>query len=165
MATHFGVRWELLVAQVCNFCIVAFLLYRFAFRPVLKTIDERQRKIAEGLQYTEDMKVKLQEAEKEREEQMRKAAIAAKALVDGAKVSASEYAEQQHQRTTHEVEGMLKKAEEAIDRERHQMMGELRREVAELVVETTQKVLAKELSIAEQQRYTETATHELSLTK
>ena len=49
LAGQFGVNWKFLFAQIANFCIVAFLLYKFAFKPVISSIDERQKKIADGL--------------------------------------------------------------------------------------------------------------------
>ena len=64
LARQFGVDWRFLIAQIVNFCLVAFILYRFAFKPVLNTIEDRQKRIADGLQYAEEMKSKLEEAEK-----------------------------------------------------------------------------------------------------
>ena len=47
IAGRFGVRWDLLVAQIINFCIVAVGLYYLAFKPVLSNLDERKRRIDE----------------------------------------------------------------------------------------------------------------------
>ncbi|MGB0257169.1 MAG: hypothetical protein ACPGES_00840, partial [Coraliomargarita sp.] len=62
----FGVSVPTLVAQMVNFVLVAFVLYRFAVKPIAATLDERQQKISEGLQYAEEMKTQLAEAERER---------------------------------------------------------------------------------------------------
>src|ERR1035438_3110942 len=43
---EFGLSWPFLLAQILNFSVVAFLLWRFAFKPVLSMLDERQQKIA-----------------------------------------------------------------------------------------------------------------------
>ena len=56
---EFGVEWPFFIAQVVSFSVVAFLLYKFAFKPVLATIDERQSKIEDGLNYADEMKAKL----------------------------------------------------------------------------------------------------------
>ena len=45
---NFGVQGDLLVAQIINFCLVSYVLYRFAIKPVLKTVEERQKKISES---------------------------------------------------------------------------------------------------------------------
>ena len=42
----FGISWPFILAQILNFSVVAFILWKFAFKPVLATLDERQQKIA-----------------------------------------------------------------------------------------------------------------------
>ena len=66
LAETFGVQTELLIAQIVNFCLVTYLLYRFAVKPTLKTIEARQKKIEEGLRFAEEMKAKQASAERER---------------------------------------------------------------------------------------------------
>ena len=48
----FGVELPFLIAQIINFVVVAFVLYKFAFKPVLETIEERQKKISDGLKFS-----------------------------------------------------------------------------------------------------------------
>jgi F-type H+-transporting ATPase subunit b len=57
---------------------------------------------------------------------------------------------------------MITKAQQAIDLEHKKMLEQARTEVARLVVATTQRVLAKELSEAERARYNQAATRELT---
>ena len=45
----FGFNTHHFVAQVISFCLVAFLLQRFAYKPILKVLEERRQKIAEGI--------------------------------------------------------------------------------------------------------------------
>src|SRR5881392_3748126 len=47
-AETFGWNWKLFLSQVISFCIVAFLLQRFAYKPILAILEERRRKIEEG---------------------------------------------------------------------------------------------------------------------
>src|SRR5690242_6848195 len=61
----FGLRVPLLLAQILNFLIVAFLLWRFAFKPVLAALQARQQKIESGLKYSEEMEAKLAAAQQE----------------------------------------------------------------------------------------------------
>ena len=58
--------------------------------------------------------------------------------------------------------GILVKAQEAIELEKKKMFAEARTEIARLVVATTQRVLAKELSEADRTRYNESASRELT---
>jgi F-type H+-transporting ATPase subunit b len=59
IARTFGVDWPQLIAQIISFCIVCALLYRFAYRPVLAMLEERRRRIAEGLANAENIKAEL----------------------------------------------------------------------------------------------------------
>ena len=163
VAGKFGLNWKLLIAQIINFCIVTYLLYRFAFKPVLKTLDERQKKIADGLQYTEEMEQKLKDAEKQHAETIKKAAAESKEMMDAAREQAKNYTENQAQEAVAKAENMLKKAEEVIVMEKRQMLADVRKEVAELVVNTSSKVLSKELTSDERSRFGETAAKELAI--
>ena len=49
IVTTFGVDWPQLLAQIASFCIVCIILYRFAYRPVLKMLEVRRQQIAQGL--------------------------------------------------------------------------------------------------------------------
>jgi F-type H+-transporting ATPase subunit b len=143
---QFGIATPFLIAQIVNFCLVAFLLYRFAIKPILTTIDERQRVIADGLQYAEEMKSKLADAERQHAETLKKASHEAQAILQDARNNAQKYLDEQTQEAAHKAESIIKKALEATDLERQKMLSDIRKEVAELVVATTEKVLSKKLS-------------------
>src|SRR4029079_9373540 len=118
-------------------------LYRFAFKPVLLTLDERQKKIAAGLKYAEEMELKLKDAEIQHGEILHKAALERKELLEAAREQSKNYAEKQAQEAVIKADHIIKKAEEAISLEKQKMLHDLRKEVAELVVKTTERVLSK----------------------
>jgi len=62
-AETFGWNWKLFLSQVISFCIVAFLLRRFAYEPILTVLEERRRKIEEGQINAEKIRHQLAEAE------------------------------------------------------------------------------------------------------
>jgi len=163
IAREFGVDWPFLIAQALSFCVVAFLIYWFGFRPLLATVDERQKKIAEGLQYAEEMKEKLAEAEKKHQEILKEASSQAQKIVDEARATSKELVERQTQEAAARSEEMIRKAQEAIELDRKKMLAEAREEIARLVVSTAARVLKSELSDDERTRYSEAATRELSL--
>ena len=55
-AERFGVDWPHFIAQVISFLIVAILLYKFAYKPILQVLEERRQRIAEGLANAEKIK-------------------------------------------------------------------------------------------------------------
>lgn len=161
IAGTFGVNKYMFTAQVINFCIVAAVLYKFAFKPVLKTLDERQKKIADGLQYAEEMKTRLAEAEKQHAEKLKEAATQASKIINDARDAAKAFSEKQSQEAVAKAEDIIKKAQEATALEHQQMLADLRKEVSELVVKTTEQVLNKNLSDADKSNFSEAAAKEL----
>src|SRR3989344_5401181 len=61
----FGVNWKLLLIQAVNFGLLLAALSYFLYKPILKIIDERRHKIAEGVRTAEAAAERLEEAEKE----------------------------------------------------------------------------------------------------
>ncbi len=159
---EFGVNWPSLLAQILNFCILAFLLYRFAVRPILATLDERQEKIASGLQYAEEMKVKLAEAERRYSELLHHASAEAQKIIEEARQTAKAHLERELQEAAHRSEELIKKSREAMTMEHKKMLQEARQELAALVVQTTSLVLARDLSSAERLSFNEAAARELA---
>lgn len=158
---RFGINAHLIFAQIVNFVIVAVLLWKFAFGPIMATIDDRQKKIQDGLQYAEEMKARLADAEKQIAEKLNKASEEAAAIVREARDSAKQFLEKKTQEATHKAEEIIRKAHEAMDLERKQMLADIRKEVAGLVVQTTARVLDRELSLEERTRFNEAASKEL----
>src|SRR5229473_165934 len=76
-ADIFGWNWKLFLSQVISFCIVAFLLRRFAYKPILAVLEDRRRKIEEGQLNAEKIRKELAEAEKRYQEIVAKAKEAA----------------------------------------------------------------------------------------
>ncbi len=157
----FGVEPSRLLWQAVDFAIVSFILYRFAFKPVLATMDERQKKIAEGLQYAEDMKLKLADAKNKHSEILRRASEEAQQIVSNARNAAKGIVDKATTSASQQAEALVKKGEQAVALERQQMLAELRREVAQLVLDTTSRVLARDLSGDERTRFANTAAQDL----
>jgi F-type H+-transporting ATPase subunit b len=161
--THdFGISTPFLLAQILNFCVVAFILWRFAFKPVLATLDERQKKIASGLQYADEMKAKLEAIQQESVASAKKSQAEATKVIDEARKAAKEFLDKQTQEAAGKASEMLVKAQQVIELEKKKMLAEARTEIARLVVATTQKVLSKELTDSDRSRYNESAARELN---
>lgn len=158
----FGISWPFFLAQVINFSVVAFILWRFAFKPVLATLDERQKKIASGLQYAEEMKAKLEAVQQETAATAKKAQADATRVIDEARKQAKEYLDKQTQESAAKANEILEKAQQVIELEKKKMLAEARGEIAALVVKISERVLAQQLSEADRGRYNQAAAKELT---
>ncbi len=158
----FGISVPDILAQILSFSIVAFILWKFAFKPVLATLDERQTKIASGLHYADEMKAKLQAANEESSAILKKAQIEAGRIIDEARKSAKDHLEKQTKEATTKVADVLAKGQQAIELEHKKMLADARTEIARLVVTTTERVLAKKLTDADRAAYNDAAARELT---
>ena len=162
LAGDFGVSVPYILGQIVSFSVVAFVLWQFGFKPVQATIDERQKKIADGLRYSEEMQAKLQAAQQESAAILKAAQVKATEAVEEARKAAKDYLEKQTQEATAKANEIATKAQQAIELEHKKMLADARVEIARLVVNTTRQVLAKELSEADKARYSEAAARELT---
>jgi F-type H+-transporting ATPase subunit b len=161
-AKQFGVDWPHFLAQVISFCIVAFLLHRFAYKPVLAMLEERRERIAEGLANAEKIKAELARTEAQRLEVLSQANTQANKLIEEARAAAARVQEQETQKAIAAAEQIMAKAREAAAQDHARMMSELKREVGRLVVQTTATVTGKILTPEDQRRIAEETTRQVA---
>ena len=155
VAATFGVDWPHLFAQIVSFCIVCFILYRFAYRPVLTMLEVRRQQIALGVANEERIKAELARTEAQRQEVMAQANAQATKFIEEARAAAARLHEQESQKAVAAAEEVLVKARDAAARDHETMLSELKREVGRLVVDTTAAVTGKILTPADQRRLVE----------
>ena len=158
----FGFNIWLFLSQVISFAIVALLLRAFAYKPILKVLEERRQRIEEGQLNAEKIKQQLAEAEQRHAEILAKANAQAQKMIDEARESAGHLAERKQQEAITTAEQIIAKAREASAIEHERTMADLKRELGRLVVETTAKVTGKVLTADDQKRLQEEANRQLT---
>src|SRR3984893_6962839 len=161
-ADTFGWNPWLFLSQVISFVIVAFLLRRFAYKPILTILEERRRTIEEGQLNAEKIKKELAEAEKRYQEILAKANADGQKMIDEARESAAHLSERKQQEAVTAAEQIIAKAREAAALERERTMAEMKRELGRLVVDTTAKVTGKVLTPEDQKRLQEEAARQVA---
>jgi F-type H+-transporting ATPase subunit b len=161
-AETFGWNWKLFLSQVISFCIVAYLLQRFAYKPILAVLEERRRRIEEGQLNAEKIKKELAEAEKRYQEIIAKANADGQKMIDEARQSSAHLADRKQQEAIATAEQIISKAHEAAALEHQRTMESLKRELGRLVVETTAKVTDKVLTPEDQRRLQEETARQLA---
>ena len=162
-AETFGWNLKLFLSQVISFVLVALLLRRFAYQPILNVLHERRERIAESLRNAEKIKQQLAEAEKHHAEILAKAHAEAQKMIDEARESSAHLADRKLQEAIVAAEQIMAKAREGSALEHERTMAELKRQVGRLVVETTAKVTGKVLTSEDQRRLQEEAARQLAL--
>ncbi len=161
-ADTFGWNPWLFLSQVVSFSIVALLLKRFAYKPILAVLEDRRRRIEEGLLNAEKIKKELAEAQKRYAEILAKANADAQKMIDEARESSAHLAERKQQEAIAAAEQIIAKAREAAAFEHERTMESMKRELGRLVVETTAKVTGKVLTSEDQQRLQEEAARQVA---
>jgi F-type H+-transporting ATPase subunit b len=158
----FGFDTKIFLSQVISFIIVALVLKRFAYKPILAVLEERRQRIAEGLLNAEKIKQQLAEAEQRHADILAKANAQAQKMIDEARESAAHVTERKQQEAVAAAEQIMAKAREASAIEHERTMTELKRELGRLVVDTTAKVTGKVLTSEDQRRLQEEASRQIA---
>ncbi len=140
-----GINLNFLISQIVNFLILLALLRLFLYKPVLNMLAERRQRIKEGLEAADKAK---EEAAKERAEFDRKLEeerrLAQQKIAEATK--ASEKAREEIIRKAQEdAQAIMDRAREEAGKERERILAEARKQVAELTILSTQKVLGRML--------------------
>ena len=161
IARTFGVDWPHLMAQIVSFGIVCAVLYLLAYTPILKILQARRQQIADGLANADKIKAELARIATERHAILASAGEDGKQLIEQARAAAARVQADETRKAVAAAEQVLVRAREATERDRAQMLAELRREIGRLVVQTTATVTGKVLTPDDHRRLAEETARQL----
>ena len=114
LLTNFGIDLRLLLAQAVNFFILLFVLWKFAYRPILRILKTRKREIEKGLEFTKKAKEELQKTEEVREETLKKARVEALGIVASAEDLGKQRKEEMVREAHKKVESVVADGKRAL---------------------------------------------------
>jgi F-type H+-transporting ATPase subunit b len=133
------------IGQIIVFAILIWFFAKFITPVLSKAIDERQKKIAEGLSAADRGQKSLDEAKVRAEEVIREARDRANQIVDQASKRSNEIVDAAKLSAVSEGDRLIASAKQQIELETSKAREALRREVADLTVRTASKVLGREI--------------------
>jgi F-type H+-transporting ATPase subunit b len=157
-----GISLAGLISQLVNFFILFGLLYLVAYKPVMRMLDERSRRIKESMEQAEALKKQNTEAEVMVKKQLQTASEQGQGIVDRAVKSGEEIKLKAQQDAKQEAEAILVKARQEIRAERDEALQEARQQLADLTIMAASKVVGKSLDEAGHRRLVEKALEEAS---
>jgi F-type H+-transporting ATPase subunit b len=160
--TQFGVSWPKFLAQIVLFTTVYLILKKFAFGPIIAIFEERRKTIEDAQANAEKIKRQLAESELRCQEILRKANADAQRIIEEGRATSDATAQKHLQQAIKDAEGIIAKANENVELERARMVSEVKKEMVDLVVETTAKVAGKVLTETDQQRLATETTKQLA---
>ncbi len=141
LLSTFGVDWRLLIIQAVNFGLLLSILTYFLYKPILRIIDERQRKIADGVATAEAANQQLADAKVEREGIVGDAAREAEKLVAVARNRADEKGDEIVRAAEARADDVLKEAHARAEEAKRQALSESSKEIARAAMLAAEKIL------------------------
>jgi len=147
-----GINLPQLIAQVANFFVLLVILRLTLYTPILKMLDERKQKIAEGLNAADLARAEAAQAQANIQAQLDTARKEGQELVAGAQSIATRIQAEAREQSNRDREAALERARAEIQLERDRAISELRTEFADITVSAAEKVIGQSLDRQAHQR-------------
>ena len=142
---NLGINLPTLAAQLINFGILIGILFLVAYKPLMRMLDERSKKVKESMEQAEQVKEQAVHAEEEVKRQLETAGKQGQEVIARAARTGEELGQKAQEQARQEGESLIVRARAEIQRERDDAIDELRREFADLTVTAAGKVIDRSL--------------------
>lgn len=139
----FGLDLKLFIAQVINFLVVLIVLWRWAYRPLVRKMNERTARIEQGLKDAAAAARDREAAQRLKTEANIQAKKEAAQILEEARQRAEAERQKIVTETREKAENIVEQARKQIYQEKEKMIRQARAEVGELVIAATKRVLGE----------------------
>lgn len=150
-----------LIGQLIAFAVFVLFCMKYVWPPLMAAIEERQKKIADGLAASERGAKELELAQQNATDHIREAKEQAASIVEQAKKRANKLIEEETERGQAEREKIINQGYAEIEAERNRAKEDLRKQVAALAVAGAQQILQREIDAQAQNDIVEKLVAEL----
>ena len=140
-----GFNLPALIAQLINFVLLLIIFRLILYKPLLKILDERKKRIQEGLDASDEAKRRLSQTEQEVAKELEMARQQGQEQIAQAQQIAARIQEEARQGARQEADQLLARAKNEIGLQRDSAIAELRREFAGLTITAAERVIKEEL--------------------
>lgn len=141
-----GINVKILIAQFVNFAILIFVLWKFVYTPILKFLDERRKKIEDGVKNSELAVTKLAEIAEKEKEVIIEAKKEALNILNEAKDNAEKRGNELIKKAQEEAANVIVKEREKFNQEKIEAFKEMKNSLSELVVLAVEKVINEKMT-------------------
>jgi len=135
-----------LIAQIVNFLILVGILTKFAYKPLMQALEERQHKITDSIESAERERQEAEQLKLDYQRQLAEARAQAQAIVEKAEKLAEEAKEQILKEARLESARILKTVQAEVARERELALAQLKGEVVALSMAAAAKIIEKNMT-------------------
>lgn len=159
-----GIDWKLILAQIINFGILAFILTKFLYTPMIRLLDERRAKIAEGLVQAEEAANARRAVEEWKAVEERKLRDTGEQIIREARVHAQIAQSEIMAQALAEAQRVREQTKRDLERERARVFQETQKELAGLALFAAEKVLERSVTDEDAKKAAEEAIRLISRT-
>ena len=135
-----------LLGQMIAFGLFVWFCWKFVWPPLLAAMEERAKKIEQGLKDSEASAIKIVEAEEESKKMLTKAKAEAKQIMDNAKTQSEKIVEESKSKATEEKERIVGSAQAEIEKEVVNAKKSLEKDFSTNVMSAVTRIVSKEVS-------------------
>ena len=135
----------LIFYKVIVFALLLFLLRKFAWKPIVSALSEREETIDASIRQAERALEEARQTGEKNEEARRAAEENARRIMQDARAAAERVRTEDIEKTRARIRQMQKQAQDEIEREKQRALEELRDEVAGLAIQTAEQILEETL--------------------
>lgn len=157
-----GLNVKILLAQLVNFAILLFVLWKFGYQPMMTFLDERREKIEAGVKHAEDAQRRLAEIAEQEKAVMKEAQAQAAALIDKTNANLEERKKAMMEQAKAEIAAVVQKTKDDLAVERKIAMKYIKQETADLIIASMEKILSEKLDAKIDKAYIEKTVKELA---
>ncbi len=140
-----GVDGKAFIIQLITFVLAFLVLKKWAFKPIIKMLDERRQVIESGVTLGEEMKKERAEFEDQVADQLAKARKEADGIVVSAQENGRELVREAEDKAKTKADGIITEAKGRIDQETARARKGLQKEMVALVSEATEAIIGEKV--------------------
>lgn len=140
-----GLNIKILLAQLVNFAVLVFVLWKFGYKPILKFLDERKNKIEQGILDAQKAEERLKEIAVREKKIFKKAKKETLAILEEANQTGERNKEKMITRAKEEIGQIINEEKAKIQAEKAETLRDIKREVSGLVIEAVEKIMEEKV--------------------
>jgi len=141
MLETLGIHFPSLAIYLINFLLVLLLLYLFAYKPILRLMDQRAERIRESLEAADTARQEAASSQEAIQEQVTEARREGQRIMDQAREASERFRTEEMDKARQEAEAFVERAKEDIARERDTALQEVRASFGDLAITAAERVI------------------------
>lgn len=147
-----GIELPLLITQIINFSILIFILTKFLYKPILRSLNDRKKKIEESLAFSQQIKQEEEKLEEKKREVLRNAKDEARTYIEQAKKDGKKIKEEMEIEAKKEISLLKEKLEKEMKSREEELTDEITSYTVHIAAEMVKRLLPDVIKTEDQHR-------------